>query len=60
MDQITQMPDRPSDLPPTPDYTVDYTTDVDEVIDWEALGEMDSGDIKAMIPLIMERLIALL
>ena len=60
MDQITQMPDRPSDLPPTPDYTVDYTTDVDEVVDWETLGEMDSGDIKAMIPLIMERLIALL
>ena len=54
------MTDRPSDLPPTHDYTVDYAPDVDHVVDWEALGEMDPGDIKAMIPLIMERLIALL
>lgn len=37
-----------------------YAPDLETLIDWDALGELDPGDIKAMIPLIMERLIALL
>jgi len=37
-----------------------YAPDIEELIDWDALAELDPGDIKAMIPLIMERLITLI
>lgn len=37
-----------------------YEADVDELIDWEALAEFETEDIRAMIPLITARLIQLL
>ena len=37
-----------------------YAPDLDSLIDWEGLEELDPGDIKMMMPLIMERLLALI
>lgn len=37
-----------------------YAPDIEELIDWDGLADMDPQDIKAMIPLIMSKLLALI
>jgi hypothetical protein len=37
-----------------------YSSDVEELINWDGLAEFEPEDIRLMIPLIMERLIKLI
>jgi len=43
-----------------PDFKSLYSSDVEDMVNWAGLAEYEPEDIKAMIPLIMERLITLL
>jgi len=46
--------------PPTQTDAELYAPDIEELIDWDGLAEMDPQDIKIMIPLIMSRLLSLI
>ena len=37
-----------------------YAADIEEIIDWDALADLEPSDIRAMIPLITARLLELL
>ena len=45
---------------PLPTPAEIYAPDIDDLINWEALAEYDTGDIREMVPLIVARLIQLL
>lgn len=47
-------------MPPTQTDAELYAPDIEELIDWDGLAEMDPQDIKIMIPLIMSRLLSLI
>lgn len=47
-------------ITPTPTPAEIYAPDIDDLINWEALAEYDTGDIREMVPLIVARLIRLL
>lgn len=48
------------ETPTQPDLRKLYAADVDELINWDGLAEFEPEDVRAMIPLIVERLLELL